>query len=168
MTLPTIRRLLIPLLAVVALGCGLAPKPKPNMPPLPSPSIDAEYLVHLTALDNKTKYIDREVDCTVIGKAANKVILITDTKTGLQVPYQLLVPLHLPQERRLRITDTAGTDRIEFVCSMAGNYGNSLDCETTVAATGKLAPMTESKDFDLIEDLKGGIAICSGAINTIA
>ena len=121
-----------------------------------------DYVMHLTALDNDVKPARRSVDCTVIGYAADKVVQITDTATGRTQPYELNVDDMLTPTD-LVIKNYAGVDRIEILCTMVGQLGDSFHCEVTTSS-GRVAPLFGSVDYDRIDEA-GKFAICTANIN---
>jgi hypothetical protein len=153
------------IVAVAALALVVACEPATTGP---VPPAAPRYVVFLTVIDSDETEPEREIDCTVIAYAADKVIMVKDAKTGVEKPVELDITLTVPKERRLSIDDQAGADRIEFICTMLGEYGDSLDCEVTDAVTGHLAAMFGSQDYDLIDNPLGGLATCAGSINVKA
>lgn len=125
------------------------------------------YVIRFAALgtDSETPYIVRDIDCTAIAYAGGRPILITDTRGGEGVDkLTFRVRTNPSTAPRIRILDQAGADTVEFICTMSGREGDSLDCEVTFAGSGKIAPLLGAREFDVIET-PTGLAICSGTIN---
>lgn len=139
---------------------------KPAVPATGSP--EAGYDIRFVVLGEgvEDRYLVRDIDCTVVAYADGRPVLIIDTAGGQgvnQLNFHVRTNPHEAPE--VRILDQAGADTIEFICTMAGQAGDSLDCATTVAGTGRIAPLLGAQEFDLIEQKGGGVAICSGTIN---
>lgn len=165
-----LRRIALAVLAATLTLTGACDPKAPTRSRIPGPTPPAAipangYLIHIAVLDRDAQPAIRDVDCTVAAYSGKSAILVIDPKTGRAKPHQLTMTLELPDENILHIYDPpSAADRIDYLCTMTGYRGDSIDCEVTFANDRIAAPLISSKDFGLIE-LDTGQVSCSGSIN---
>lgn len=152
------------LLAVAVAGCdpvntgpaNPAPPPPPeNVNPAPA---GRGFNLNLTALDASGQAVRLQVDCTIVGYAGNRVVMV-DGK-----PYQNeYLDLHTPA--RLEIKDFAHVTTIEFLCTAYGEPGDEFRCRVT-SVSGRPVQFVGGLviDRDIISE-DDRFATCSGSIN---
>jgi hypothetical protein len=157
------RRILLALLALVALtGCDPVNTGNPAPPPPPGnvnqPPAGRGFNLNLTAIDTSGRAVRLEADCTIIGYAGGRVVMVDGR------PYENEYRgLHTPA--RLEIKDFAQVTTIEFLCTAFGEPGDEFRC-TVTSVSGRPVQFVGGLviDRDVVAE-EDRFATCSGTIN---